>query len=175
MLVVPRPAPGEFPAPYATYIDRVPGGELEALLADQGRELAGLLAEIPEARGGFRYAPGKWSIKDLVNHLADAERVFSYRLLRIARKDATPLPGFEEDDFAAAAGADARSLADLAAEFAAVRAATLALVRSLEAEAWSRRGVVNEKPIVAAALGYVLAGHTAHHLDVLRERYLTPR
>ncbi|BDU72291.1 DinB family protein [Mesoterricola silvestris] len=172
MAHVPRPVPGEIPAGYAVYADRVPAGEVDVLLERQGGHLAGLLAAIPEERGGFRYAPGKWSIKDLVGHLADTERIMAYRLLCVAREERTPLPGFEEDDYARAAQADARPLADLAEEFAAVRRSTLALVRGLAPGAWTRRGTVNGKQVSPADLAYVIAGHTIHHLEILQERYL---
>ncbi len=172
MLNLPRPVAGDIPESYGVYASRVPEGDLDGLLERQEKALAGLLAAIPEARGGFRYAPDKWSIKDLVCHLADTERIMSYRLLCVAREEQAPLPGFEEDDYARAARADARPLADLAAEFVAVRRATLALVRGLAPEAWSHRGTVNGKTVAASHLAYVIAGHAAHHLDVLQERYL---
>lgn len=172
MVTVPRPAPGEVAPNHAKYVELVPEGDLVLHLEVQARQVADLLASIPEGRGGFRYAPGKWSIKDLVGHLADTERIMGYRLLCVARNDRTPLAGFEEDDYAREARAGARSLEDLASEFAAVRGASLALIRSLDPEAWSRGGIANGKPVSAAVLAHVIAGHATHHVKVLRERYL---
>jgi hypothetical protein len=125
---------------------------------------------IPE-QSAHRYAEGKWSVKEIIGHLADAERVLSYRLLRIARGDATPLPGFDEQTFAAASNADRRELSDLTGELAAVRVSTLALVRSLEPGMLSRRGTVNNWSLTARGLVFIIAGHFAHHVNVLRERY----
>ena len=170
---IPRPAPHEYAPFYVRYIESVPeGSDLPALLEDQAAELESLLAELDDAASLHRYAPGKWSIREMVGHLADAERIMTYRLLRIARGDTTPLPGFEEDDYVTAAAFDRRAMADLLAEFQAVRRASLALIRSLDTEAFARRGTVNQNPISAAALAHILFGHTAHHLTVLRERYL---
>lgn len=170
---IPRPAPHEYAPFYARYIERVPeGSSLPALLEAQATELDALLAGLDEAKALHRYAPGKWSIKEMVGHLADAERIMAYRLLRISRGDATPLAGFEEDDYVKIAAFDRRTLGDLRAEFQAVRQATLALVRSLDAEAFARRGTANQNPVSAAAIAHILFGHTAHHMAVLRERYL---
>jgi len=172
MVHIPRPIPGEVAAHFASYVDLVPEGDLLAHLERQEAQALALLAGIPEARGGFRYAPGKWSIKDLVGHLADTERIMGYRLLCIARGEQQSLPGFAEDDYVRAAQADARPLEELIGEFAAVRRASLALVRGLDSEAWLRRGSSNGKAVSAADMGYVIAGHLTHHLKVLEERYL---
>jgi hypothetical protein len=129
------------------------------------------LAALTPAQAGFRYADGKWSVREVAGHLADSERVLSYRLLRIARSDRTPLPGFDENAFVAGSNADRRSPGELAAELAAVRVATLALVRSLEDEALLRRGTVNNWTLSARALAFIIAGHFQHHVNVLRERY----
>lgn len=170
---IPRPAAHEYAPYYARYIEKVPeGSDLPGLLESQATELEALLAGLDEAKALHRYAPGKWSVKEMVGHLADAERIMAYRLLRIARGDATPLAGFEEDDYVKAAGFDRRTLPDLLAEFQTVRRATLALIRSLDAEAFARRGTANQNPVTAAALAHILFGHTAHHMAVLRERYL---
>jgi hypothetical protein len=142
-----------------------------AVLADQLGEVTARFGRIPESRGGFRYAPGKWSIKQVLLHLSDVERVFVYRAMRFARRDATPLPGFDEDAWAPESGADDRSLADLAAEWAAVRRASLALFRGLPASAWGHRGLSNGKEISVRALAYATAGHVRHHLEVLEQRY----
>jgi uncharacterized damage-inducible protein DinB len=168
---IERPGADEYTPYYGTYIGRVPDGDLVSQLAVQGRATAEFLATVPESRGDFRYAPGKWSVKDVIGHLSDTERIMSYRLLRIARADRTPLASFEENDYVPAAHADRRTVADLAAELQAVRAATLALLRGLDAEAFARRGTASGKGISARALAWIIAGHELHHVAVLRERY----
>jgi hypothetical protein len=160
----------EFAPFYAGYIARARAAS-PIDLAAQGARTAAFLAGIPEERAGFRYAPGKWSIREVVGHLADAERVMAYRALRFSRGDQTPLPGFDEGAFAAAAGADARTLADLAAELAAVRGATVALFSHLDAAALARRCTANDHEVSARALGAIIAGHELHHLAIFEERY----
>jgi uncharacterized damage-inducible protein DinB len=154
-------------------VAEVPEGNLLVTLAVQREATAALLATIPEARAEDRYAAGKWSIKEVVGHVADAERVFAYRALRIARADMTPLPGFDENKWVAAAGVHRRTLADLAAELHAVRESTLALFQGFDAEAWPRLGIASEHPVSARALAWIVAGHELHHVRILRERYLT--
>ena len=129
------------------------------------------LGRLTPEQAAFRYADGKWSVKEVTGHLSDSERVLSYRLLRVARGDQTPLPGFDENAFVAASNADRRPLSELAAELAGVRAATIALVRSLEDEALLHRGNVNNWPLSARALAFIIAGHCQHHVKILRERY----
>jgi hypothetical protein len=167
-----RPAPSEYAPFYASYVAGVPDGDVVSELRDSGREIVGALAAIPESRGGFRYAADKWTVREVVGHMIDAERIFSYRALRLARGDATPLPGFEENDYARTAGSDARTLADLSEELRAVRESTVRLFDSFADEAWERRGVVNGREVSVRALAYITAGHARHHLRVLRERYL---
>jgi DinB superfamily len=167
-----RPLPGEYAEGYAPYLAGAPEGDALALLKAQLDEVKALYAGLSEAQGGYRYAPGKWSLKDLLQHLGDAERIFAYRCLRIGRGDATPLPGFEEDAFAAAASADRRSVADLVADFAAARMSTWELCRSLPDEAWGQQGTSNGRNLTARCIPYICLGHTAHHLAVIRERYL---
>src|SRR6266516_109113 len=134
------PAVDEYPPAYADYVGRVPAGaDVLDVLARQLEETSARLAGIPEARGGFRYAPAKWSVKEVVGHLCDVERIMVYRALRFARGDATPLAGFDEDAYAPEAGADARALASLVAEWVAVRRASLAFFQSLPPAAWSRQ------------------------------------
>src|SRR5437762_11884612 len=130
---VQRPGAGEFAKHYQTYVDRVPDGDVVELLSRQIEESATLLATVPEAKAGFRYAPDKWSIREVVGHLADSERVFSYRALRFARGDESPLASFDQDAWMPVAGFDHRSLADLVAEYRDVRRGTLALARSFDA------------------------------------------
>ena len=168
-----RPDATEYPPFYARYVAGVPETDVIAALRDSARELLAVLTAIPDARGGFRYAPDKWTIRDVIGHMIDAERIFGYRALRLARGAATPLPGFEENDYARHAEADARPLADLVDELRIVREGTVRLFHSFPAEAWTRRGVVNGREVSVRALAYIVAGHARHHLGVLRERYLT--
>ena len=169
----PRPVPGEYGEFYAGYIALVPVGDVLETLTRQLDDLAALWRRVGEAGADFRYAPGKWSIKDIVGHLADMERVFVYRALRIARGDPTPLPGFDENAFAQAANASARRMADLAAELAYVRRASIVFFEGLDDAAVNRRGTASGFPLAVRAIPYIVAGHTAHHTDVIRTRYLT--
>ena len=166
------PEPDEYSAPYAGYVARVPlGADLHQLLAEQLDTTSARLRAVPEARGEFRYAPEKWSVKEVVLHLADTERIMAYRALRIARGDATPLPGFDENAYVPQSGADAQPLADLVEGWAVVRRASISLFRLLPAEAWLRRGTASDNPVSVRALGWIIAGHERHHLDVLGARY----
>lgn len=167
-----KPAADEHASYYKGYIDEAPAGDLLKTLEAQGGELSAFYRGIPEGKGGHRYAAGKWSIRDVVLHVTDAERIFSYRLLRFARSDATDLPGFDENVFVKYAGADAQTLAHLADEFAAVRRATVALLAPMTDEQMLRRGTANKNPISARALAWIMAGHADHHARVVRERYL---
>lgn len=167
-----RPLPGEYSEGMASYIALAPEGDVLALLKAQAGEIGALFGGLSEAQAAHRYAAGKWSLKDLLQHLSDAERIFAYRCLRIGRGDATPLPGWEEDDYARAAGADEHPIADLLADFQATRRASLELFRSLPAAAWEEKGTSNGRTLSARAIPYVCLGHAAHHLAVIRERYL---
>ena len=167
-----RPEPNEYASYYERYVSKVPDADLLETLERQCAETLALLRALPEERGAHRYEPGKWSIKQLVGHLSDGERLFSYRALSIARGDRAPLPGMEQDEWMAGVDFDARTLADLADEFEAVRASTLHLLRHLSPEAWARRGTASDNEVTVRALAYIIAGHEAHHVGVLRERYL---
>ena len=167
-----RPLPGEYAEGYATYLAAAPAGDPLRLLAAQAEELSALYAGLSDAQGAYRYAPGKWSLKDLLQHFSDCERIFAYRCLRIGRGDATPLPGFDENAFAAAASADGRSLADLLADFRAARLASLELFRGLPDAAWGQQGTSNGCALTARCVPFICLGHAAHHLAVIRERYL---
>jgi hypothetical protein len=169
--LIPRPEATEYAPSYGAYVSLVPGGDLLAILEDQGRETQQLLAALPAATALHRYAPGKWSVKEVVGHLSDSERVFSYRALRFARGDAQPLAGFDEQAWVPAAGFDRRPLPDLLAELDAVRRTTIALFRGCDAAALARKGTANNREITVRALAYVIAGHERHHLGILRERY----
>lgn len=168
-----RPDETEYVPEYGKYVSLVPGGDIVAVLGDQIGETLALLRSIPEERAGFRYEPDKWSIKELVGHLIDSERIFSYRALRFARDDKTALPGYEQDDYVRNGSFDDQKLEDLAAEFASVRQATVLLFKHLNDEAWARRGSANESEVSVRALVYIIAGHELHHRGVLRDRYLT--
>ncbi len=172
MITTTRPEVGEYAASFADYVGRIAEDEdILAVLVTQLDQVLARLGRIPEARGDHRYAPGKWSIKEMVGHLCDTERVFAYRALRVGRGDKTPLPSFDDQAYVAAAGAGDRTLADLAAEWGDVRRATIALFRNLPAEAWHRRGTASDQPISVRALAYVIAGHVRHHLQIVDERY----
>ena len=167
-----RPQADEYAPYYGRYIDLVPEEDVIAAVEQQGRETAALLAAVGEEKAKFRYAPDKWSIKQLVGHVADSERVFAYRVVAIARGEQQPLPGFDEKDWMRYSEFDARSFVDLVDDLAATRRATLSLLRGLPAEAWTRKGTASGNPVSVRAVAYTIAGHERHHLRVLRERYL---
>jgi hypothetical protein len=170
-LSIPRPAPNEAAPFYHGYIAKVAGENIGEQLVDQLAEVERLFGALDDRAALARYAPGKWSIKEILGHLTDTERIFAYRILRIARGDATPLPGFDENDYVPAGRFDERPLRDLVAEFHAVRLSSVALGGGLPSPGWSEVGQASGKPISARALIYIIVGHTAHHLGVLRERY----
>ena len=167
---ISRPDEDEYPQGIQDYLDSVEGDDLLPLLDQQLRELD-RLAAIGEERGDFRYETDKWSVKELLVHVADSERVFAYRALRIGRGDDTPLPGYDEKRYGASSRAAERSLADVIDELRTVRAASITLIRSFDEEALSSRGVANARVISARAASWVIAGHFGHHMKVLRERY----
>ena len=169
---IARPQNDEFAPYYLTYINKVADGNVLAMLESQIGEFHRALDSLAEDRALFRYAPGKWSTKEVVGHVIDSERVFAYRAMRIARADTTPLPGFDENQFVANATFDSRSLRDLVAEYEHVRLANLDFFRSLSPEAAARRGTANNLSISVRAIVYITAGHSAHHLGILREKYL---
>ena len=167
-----RPQPGDYASFYEKYIALVPSGDLLETLDLQPREWKFLLGGLSGPQAEFRYEPGKWSIKEALGHVTDTERIFAYRVLRIARGDKTPLSGFEQDDYVKEGNCSGRSLADILDEFSAVRQSTLTLVRSLSLEAWTRRGNANQKDVTVCALGFIIAGHAQHHRVILEQRYL---
>ena len=157
---------------YFTYIDKVPAGDVRRLLADQAGEVLTLLRGIPDDRSLYRYAPEKWSIREVVSHINDAERVFSFRALWFARGLEAPLAGFDQDVVIRQAAADDRSWDSHLDEFAAIRASTVALFDSMPDAAWDRRGIASDNPVTVRALAYICAGHVAHHVGILRARYI---
>ncbi len=169
--VAARPEPGEYAPYYETYISKVKGNDILGILEAQRLQMAQLFAARSERDGNFRYAPDKWSVKEVLGHMSDTERIFAYRAMRIARGDQTPLPGFEQNDYVRGGNFSERTLAGLAEEFGIVRAASIALFQSLPKEAWQRRGVADNKEITVRALAFIVAGHELHHRQVLEERY----
>jgi hypothetical protein len=167
-----RPAAEEFAPYYGTYISKVADGDIVTTLRSQFGTTLSFLRGIPESRSGHRYAPGKWSIRQVVAHVSDAERVFAYRALRFARGDGTPLPGFDENEFMKRSRLDERPYANLLDEFEAVRGASIALLDGLFPEEWTRHGSASGKDVSVRALAWIIAGHELHHVGVLKERYL---
>jgi hypothetical protein len=170
-LTLSRPGAEEHAPYYARYIELVPEGNLVDLLVEQQLDTLGMLRRVEEERGAFAYAPGKWTIKEVIGHMSDAERVFSYRALRFARGDATPLASFDENAYAPAGRFNDRRMGSLIDEFQSIRAATVHLFRYLSDEELTRRGVASGNPVSVRALGYIIAGHERHHASLLRERY----
>lgn len=168
---IPRPQPGEYAPYYDRYINLVESDDILATLDQQRREMVLLLSGRSEEDGDFRYAPDKWSAKEVLGHICDAERIFAYRALRIARADATPMEGFEQDDYVRNGPFAQRLLSDSVEDFIAVRRATLSLFRNLDEAAWSRCGVANKNEVTVRALAYIIAGHELHHRRILEERY----
>ena len=172
MHIVGRPGADEAAPYYFTYIDRVPGDDVVAVLAEQLEQAPGFWGAIGEERSRHRYAPGKWSIRETLGHVNDTERVFQFRTFWFARGFEPPLPSFDQDTAAAAALADERPLASLLDEFVAIRRGTLALLRSLAPDAWGRRGTASGNPFTTRAVAFATAGHAAHHVALVKERYL---
>ncbi|MGK2935984.1 MAG: DinB family protein [Gemmatimonadaceae bacterium] len=172
-MVITAPDRTEFADYYLPYVEKVAGNDVMQMLEAQLSEVLPILAGVSEERSLHRYAPDKWSIRQVVSHMNDTERLFSFRAFWFARGLADPLPSFGQDDAVAVAGADDRSWSSHMEELEAVRDATLTLFRNLPEEAWMRRGVASGNPFTVRALAYICAGHVAHHLKVLRERYLT--
>lgn len=167
-----RPTNEEYLPYYAQYIDLVPEGSLEDILVRQLEETTQLLSEISEEQANYRYAPGKWTLKEVIGHITDTERIMSYRLLRMARGDNTPLAGYDDEAYVKEASFHTRTLSELLEDYMAVRRSILSLLRGLPEEAWPRKGVANNSPFSVRALAYTIAGHELHHLKVIRERYL---
>jgi hypothetical protein len=166
------PEATEYAPYYERYVSLVPRGGIVATLAEQLDSTLALLGGIEASKAGYRYAPDKWSIKELAGHVIDGERIFAYRALRFARNDRTELPGFEQDDYVRHAGFDARSLDDIVREFEFVRRANLLMLKNLDAAAWQRRGIASGAEVSVLALAYIMAGHERHHMEILRTRYL---
>jgi uncharacterized damage-inducible protein DinB len=170
---IARPLAGEYAPYYDRYISLIPSNDILNALDQQRRDTMLLLSCREEEDGDYRYAPEKWSAKDVLGHVCDTERIFAYRALRIARADATPMEGYEQDDYVRHGRFAQRALADLVEDFIAVRRATLSLLRNLEEAAWTRRGVANQHEVSVRALAYIIAGHELHHRRILQEKYFS--
>lgn len=164
--------PNEFAPFYADYIKAVDEVDLLEGLENSMQDFDAFILQIPTEKHEYRYAEGKWTIKDIVQHLIDAERIFAYRALRIARKDQTPLPGFEENDYVDAAFANQRTLSELMEEFKLIRKTTFLLFKTFSDEQLLQTGTASEKPVSVRAIGFITIGHQMHHQKVIRERYL---
>ena len=167
-----KPQANEYAEYYGRYVSLVPEGDVVETLARQGRETLELLRSIPESRAGHAYEPGKWTIKQLVGHVIDGERIFAYRALAIARGERANLPSMEQDEYMEHARFDERTLESLCEEFDLVRRANVLMMRGFDADAWARRGVASDNEVTVLALAYVIAGHELHHVNVLRAKYL---
>jgi uncharacterized damage-inducible protein DinB len=170
-ITISRPEPDEYAPYYDRYISLVPGSDILGTLDAQRRQMLLLLCDKEDSDGDFRYAPDKWSAKEVLGHVCDTERIFAYRALRISRGDRTPIEGFEQDDYARNAPFANRPLAEVIEDYIAVRRATLALLRSLDETAWARRGIANKNEVSVRAVAYLIAGHELHHRRILEERY----
>lgn len=166
------PDASEYATYYGRYISLVGGHDVVAALEEQPRETLALLSTLSDEQGDYRYAPGKWTIKEMLGHVIDVERVFAYRALRFARNDQTPLASFEQDDYVRAGGFGDCRLADLIEEFVCVRRSSVMLFGKLSPEAWMRRGVASDNPVTVRAIAYIIAGHELHHRRILLDKYL---
>jgi hypothetical protein len=171
-MAITKPDVSEYFSYYGTYINKVSGNDLLAALAENAKAFSAFVKGIPEEKLDYRYADGKWTIKEIIVHLTDAERIFAYRALRFARNDKTALEGFEENDYVPESNAANQSRQALLEEFQAVRNASIALFKSFTPEMSLRTGAANGKEISVRALGYIMAGHTIHHMQTISERYL---
>lgn len=169
---MPRPDLSRVPEFYHGYISKVKEDDLLAGLRSSTRTLFELLKSIPPEKHDYRYGDGKWTIKEVVQHMLDGERVFTYRALRFARKDDTPLPGFDENLFAQTANADKRSWNDLVEEFASLRRASEIMFASFDNEQLEASGIASENSTYVLGIGYIVAGHVNHHCGIIKERYL---
>jgi len=167
-----RPADTEYAQSYAGYVALVPEDDILGTIEHQSSVTQKLLASLDESRAAYRYAEAKWSVKEVLGHFIDAERIFAYRALAFARGETQPLPGFDENDYVRHAAFDSWKLGDLSEHYALVRRATIVLFRNFPEEAWERRGTASDNPITVRALAWIIVGHERHHVKVLRERYL---
>lgn len=171
-MIISKPSPNEYASYYSTYVSIVPDGDIMATLEHQLAEALALFSRITDAQAEFKYAPDKWSIKQLLGHVIDAERVFAFRALWFARGDKNSLAGFDQDAFMSHVNFDAYQWSELVEEFEHLRRSNISFFSHLSPEAWERRGIASDNEVSVRALAFMLAGHELHHLNILRERYL---
>lgn len=169
---MPKPLAAEHPPYFSRYIDQVAANSVAEAVTLYAPLLQEFYGSLPEEKADYAYAPGKWTLKDLLQHVIDTERIFAYRIVRIARKDKTPLASFDENSYAANADARHRTLSSLKEEFQAVRKSTDLLLRSLTEKQLSETGIASNMPVTANAIGFIIFGHLVHHKQVLEEKYL---
>ncbi|WP_342542945.1 DinB family protein [Paenisporosarcina sp. FSL H8-0542] len=167
-----KPLHDEYPAYYENYIGLVPDGELTDILNTQIQDMITLFSSVDETQANYRYAENKWTLKEVIGHIADTERIMSYRLLRIARGDQTPLSGYDDEQYVREASIHSRSLSDLLEELVAVRYSTVSLIKGLNENTWPRKGIANNGEITVRALANIIAGHELHHVKIIKEKYL---
>ncbi|HEX3102052.1 MAG TPA: DinB family protein [Pyrinomonadaceae bacterium] len=167
-----RPETNEFAPYYNNYVSLVEGDNVIPVLDAQSAELRAVFSTVPEEKGTFAYADGKWTIKELLSHLIDGERIFAYRILRISRGDKTPIEGFEQDGYIETSNANNRTFAELLKEFDLQREGNLLMLKNISDEGSQRMGTASDKPVSVRALAYIMAGHVRHHVDILKSRYL---
>ncbi|NKW95752.1 DinB family protein [Bacillus toyonensis] len=166
-----RPGTNEYNPYYSTYIKLVPDGDIIHILEQQMKETNLLLKDISDSEGHFRYAPNKWSIKEVIDHIADTERIMAYRLLSIARGETAELPGYNDDMYVLRAAFDKQSMQDLLTNLTVVRQSTVYLLKSLDKDAWLQRGIANNSEVTVRALANIIAGHELHHRQIIKVRY----
>lgn len=167
-----RPVEGDYAPFYETYVSKISSHNIFEMLNQSFPENLKFLKDLPAEKWEYRYAEGKWTIKEIMVHIMDAERVFSNRALRIARNDKTPLPGFDQDEYAPYMGADERTVDSILEEYENLRKSTLSLFKNLTDDMWLREGLASGTHVTVLAIAYIIAGHEAHHFGVIRERYL---
>lgn len=168
-----RPQETDFPEYFARYIAKVSGNNIMEAIQNHAADLTDFYNTLPEEKAAYRYAPGKWTVKEVLQHVTDTERIFSYRVLRIVRKDRTPLPSFDENSYAEYSRANEKSLASIKEEFLAVRKSTDLLLSGLNEEQLAEHGISSNMPVTANAICFIIYGHLIHHKQVLEEKYLS--
>lgn len=167
-----RPISGDYASFYETYVSKMTTDDIVTSLSNSFPEHLQFFKTLPAEKWDYQYADGKWTIKEILVHIIDAERVFSNRALRIARNDKTPLPGFDQDKYAPFMDANERSIESILEEYEAVRKSTITLFKNFNAKMWKRDGLASGTHVTALAIAYIIAGHEAHHIGVIKERYL---